>query len=1777
MVEDEGVRALYAPRESTSVWRASADPEAVAVATLAQMGDATIPTRDYDAASIVDPARYDASGVVQIQIVKRNGTFVPVVDGLVPPTQTDSDGSTVHLINHHRGMHTDEETQTWVFSPCVASVCVEDGQPMPERCTLSVWQHVARTRAVASLLGGQETIKLGEHALAPFKVSDYSAQVVYAPYPLFHTRAPRVVINDMSSIVLYREERRNAAIWNIFKLGDGDKDSVIGKKLTPFFKAFGPFMLHVLGDDGQSVSMDSLIQKAMAPFGLAYLFNERAWDLGRDASGDINDPPTGEAWYSTAAKMFRAGTGGLSSLFGWDDTPEDTERRARESAEAGQFQDAMDNYAQFASFGAAVLGSLALYWGVPGGQVFGATYGTQLGAAIGAGDPLPEAFWNTFVNYDNFLKAGLKGIMDALDTRAQPLPTKRHFTIGELATVLESLASIVPLGTEQLKKATERHTFTSEAIVLQWLVVTDAKTSSVTSQFALTPVENLVDLSEFVAPDANGVQTRVHVDIEDPSSNDECKGLPSAHFVFGCNRPDKVELGYAAAGTIRDLERLQRAIVAFSRMLDAESAKQQWTPETYLSGLDYYLFNPLFSTVMNKWKYVRTNKSPTSSDQRLRTALQEQRATTLRYLQKNVQSKLHARFVAPYSEGDTLLRTLKVAVEQRFVKTPQQALAPPRLFRELPQKVQRPSFYFPTSTDTDSNYVDVQTEKGTMREFSLLYDAVKAGTRAARTAMAAIRIKHREWETVGQRCLFVHAFDVRSDWNARVERHRLRAPRESYSLVLQLPGDIRNAEAIVNLEEEIKRRILTLCHKGEAAAEATTLLDKYKLHNTEETLVAMSLFAELWTDELVRLHECTDPTLHVVSAVETAQARAAARCFACGQFLHDVTMQEWSGLVPMLRDDPALLATEAGRDAGRLARRMQLVAQPKTTRGVLSRALVKRVREIGAALRLTGNRLAAKPDAQLLPSEPLQALFMDPAHGVRAYKRAETFANLDQGVIEAISGAYPSSLLLVSNKEEAAISKELQFATLQRPPVPIDVAVKVQERMAALRFDYSDTVHLDASKTQLHASTEALTKAMSSLAIERGTRKLSYYVPYGHGHAPPRLAYPPVPTPMFGSVPVWVGDAIAAIDALLKAPPAETENASEVSIFPIFPCEANDASRPQPAHPALIDAYVLGSGFVDVCFWASEPELTNAPTATDDDEKIALFAHDAATRHVQQEDARKLSSRVSTLAWNAERFLQALLLLTDPTLDATPVVQLMLSNGDARIAVPERGETEEALKARLDKELEDATAIARRDANWHLAELRRTMDLVEGYLRNPSAFEEPPPTNWSAVLPRSGVDVPDTDPNNPDYRFFDVTAPVDGADLSQRPALAHDSATHDLAQRDEMSTDAGIAAMLLKSAAIGAATDLVKRWASNSEMTAEGMQWLKDKWNYYHADWTSADFSKRAIIGTAVKVVGGYVAKAAASKLYWWTRRSLVKVQAEALQERDRQAQSTGSTSTRVSKECELPFLSYGQQQWDEVFQQDMDTKTRRLGTPVRGAIMFKTTLADALKQDLNRLRDTKLFYIDDLLNKKDCPPRTSYAWEDWVRHSELIEQRTLDVFLDDAVAALNIQVDSLDTMASSNPTEVKRRKAYKTVVENLNSLYGTTQAPYASAVNLVYLRNCAILSAERYVQAKTAMENYERDRLARAEEQKRVRRVVRAHTLVAAVVGTAMARNALGSGAPHVRILRTPGQAELSDDDKSVMQGTLRTLRSMLQTGASHTTALRLGELCAIAQSVLG
>jgi hypothetical protein len=449
------------------------------------------------------------------------------------------------------------------------------------------------------------------------------------------------------------------------------------------------------------------------------------------------------------------------------------------------------------------------------------------------------------------------------------------------------------------------------------------------------------------------------------------------------------------------------------------------------------------------------------------------------------------------------------------------------------------------------------------------------------------------------------------------------------------------------------------------------------------------------------------------------------------------------------------------------------------------------------------------------------------------------------------------------------------------------------------------------------------------------------------------------------------------------------------------------------------------------------------------------------------------------------------------------------------------------------------------------------MNLIEAHLRNPDLF----------VLPIDDDD--DDDEKLPPLEEDSdaVEAPANDVDVS-RYLLAN------VHLHKEMDTDASYLSSLLNWAGHAGAMWAIEKGAS--KLLGSNSSVVEALWNKYGPDWVAQLYTQYPILKPVTKMVVSKAATKLVDYARWLNQRRLTAKEAERLQQRDKRAEATGSKSKKIAKECDLPFLNLAtDEQWAALFQEDMENKTRILKT--RLGPMPDSTIADVYKRELNRLRDVSSREVGDLINKETCPPSNVSAWEVWIENSERIERRALDVFLDDAVVALEIEVDEASTTAVPNPVASKRKEAYANVVRNLSGLYGKTREPYADAVNLVYLRNCGIVSLERYRQAKRALDDYERNRQAREAQHQQALRIVRAHTVVAAVVGTAMARNVLGSNAPHVRILRTPELEVINDEDQSVMQGTLRSLRSTLQAGASRTTALRLGELCAIAQSVLG
>ena len=193
--------------------------------------------------------------------------------------------------------------------------------------------------------------------------------------------------------------------------------------------------------------------------------------------------------------------------------------------------------------------------------------------------------------------------------------------------------------------------------------------------------------------------------------------------------------------------------------------------------------------------------------------------------------------------------------------------------------------------------------------------------------------------------------------------------------------------------------------------------------------------------------------------------------------------------------------------------------------------------------------------------------------------------------------------------------------------------------------------------------------------------------------------------------------------------------------------------------------------------------------------------------------------------------------------------------------------------------------------------------------------------------------------------------------------------------------------------------------------------------------------------------------------------------------------------------------------------------------------------------------------------------------------YGDTIAKRALDAFLDDAINAMQLSpTEDAQRRASAvpNPVAEMRKEARANIQANMKSLYGTNRADYADVVDLVFYHNRAKLSFDRYEKAKKALADYDSDRQLREEARKEAQRTVRKHALAAAVVGTALARNALGDGAPHVRLLLGPDRDVLENEEEVELNTALNAMRNALDADAAPT-ALRLGELCAIVQSVLG
>lgn len=1806
---DDTEALLHAPRETTTVWRRTDTPDTTVVATLEEAGSPNIATQspltipddgNGGPPAIpppqMDPERYKDAKMVNVQIVKRNGMLLPIIDGLGPEALARRETDTTNLrrfaLRHHRGLHRVPDALTWVFSPCAMSVCIEDGQTMPDRCTVSVWQQFARAEGRATV---GEPVMIGSRDLQPFYVADYTAGVVYAPYPVSFCRSPRIGIRDTSPILKHASKQRTRQFGEMLlfskpllhSIADlvlaGNREqwaqqllSVRGPAFMSVLALFG--ILGTVGVAGagagaavaaagaasvasgvgpvaaataapevarQIYAAAASAVAGLSTDGLGYIVNENnqrlyenAFTTMYDASAqagqtvqeyvdsassllerlgfgvqfDPTDPssvdaaveealnaaatpqPTGTSWtaplslaYRTLCTVSTDVLDGIASTVGMEQVvdrlaPGEQARQAEYDAVTNAWVDAggialgsMSVYVAVAlgvpssTYWLATISALdkATFQGIGYSQIYrevtqdGLTNAQRLALFTNPGSPW-ESFWNIFRNPSNQMQMGIAALSKYMMTPATPEPLLVKFTIGELTSTLNRMVGLLPADRSLVYSATEQESYAKEALVLRWLTEDESvgvlaaglKKVDKYKQFtSWTESTRATDTSEFSSSPATSVNTMLRITVEDGSA---CDVSRDSTFQFECDRDDAQLLGLVSAGAMQEMEALVDAIRNFEQVLTGKDAlnSRRWIINWLYGFSDFMVQCGFYNAAMSQFKRTRSALPKQTREAEVRQLLITQQRSTIRLIATKLHDKLFVRFVNAGSPGQLYLERLRDAAHTRkFLGggVPKAVT----YTRELPQTIHAPGLLFPSSKAIDLDHVDTNTASGVLREVAAYHDASKMASRAARAAGSAMVELNRDWEAGGSRCLFVHALDLgvnaKATLDARFANLPLNVPAEFFSLVLQLPGDIRSGEAHVQLKEVDERRIRALCQRGAAAERAGTLLANLGLSDTETTLVALGLFAELWVDELVQLHQIGKGRgFPILAVMQSAQVRAALRCIACGTFVLAVTRQTWTGFFNLQQEDPALLATLAGRDAARLARRLHVAAQPKLIRGSLSPAMVANLRGVAKALQSVGNNLRSKEVASRIPSEPLQSLFMSRGHGLRAFDRVSTLSRSREAVQAAAAAAYPSSVLTLD-----ASAPQTQTVTTEEPQryqLSTDFDARaarmrlVEQRMAALRLDWDH-----ANLSLQTAPDTALAEAMNTLSLQMGATetRAAYYVPYGHGHAPPRLVYPPVPTPMLGSVPVWLEDVDAVIEqlqsALATGSGSGVQSVLDTLIVPTLPCD-DDSYNARVRHPSVLEV-TTRSAEVQIDFWASEPELllSRPPQVT----RVGTYgnAKDAAVAHTQDEVSRQLSSRVSTLAWNAERVMQALLLAASLG-KGDDGVTLVIGDGAPRTVLRQREtQTAEAQRKRILLDIEKVQGDVEFYANRHYRELRETFDKVERLLRDPKAY-----------LLANGL--------------ITDAAPADASTSTTSTAVVGSN---------------------LSDALIGQPIDSGNVEVATGGLVGDALEWLQNTLPSVNPFWGNFTLDQ--------DILDQHEAVRAAAQQRQGARAA-------------QQGTSTDSGFGSWFKNYALPFAD------------------RASGV---------AWTVDQQRNDLKALRDPKKYTLVLSVTAKND------AWKTWAVQCERIQKRAEEAF------------------SGELPS---RRLA----LAFIKSTKGGSEVDYLRDILIGHVNNWQALHRT----LRTLDASIQR----RADAADEALQHVHTHTIVAALVGGALARAVLGNAdTPTLARIRMASDrsAALPDDVRLVLDTVIQTVQAdVANATGQRVSALRFSELCAITQQAL-
>lgn len=885
---------------------------------------------------------------------------------------------------------------------------------------------------------------------------------------------------------------------------------------------------------------------------------------------------------------------------------------------------------------------------------------------------MPSAIDSSLEQNRKAMLAVYQTTKEYLTARPEPQEKDVVFTLDEFAKTLESLAVLKALGPndeiDDPETLSKGHDFRREKVVWHWLVTEDAGNISAAG----------LELDKSVT-----TGLRVRISIDDPMA---CAPASQHHDIY-CSRDDGHYLGAAASGAMHDLMRIRKAIYGLTAMLDSaihdKNRAQTWP--------DKYLFAPALYTaqvIAGRWKKQESNlgllrrvstytahkwndlQGPNGKDARVEWFKQAKELLL---------PKLLEPFFGNVGAVGALAAKLTAALND-----PRAPLATPQTLwvRRLPQRVtaQVGTRLFTRSADFALEYTDVFTDAAVVREFSSHSKLVQAVSATMKSSRTAIQRFAREWEAGRDThiALVCMCKDARIPPTGGFEE----PPRWS-ALTLSTPVDVQFSASIVSIPERTRRRLRLVARRAQQRCDKS-VLEALGLAHTNADLLACQVFGDLWVAELLAMHAA--PNSRQVQMLEQASRRAAERLRAAGDLLlrlvaggnPSTNASERADVAPTSADI-ALVATQAGRDAGQLLDRV-LFSQDYA---IVRAAMVPLIRNCAhTAVRAAGAFTKNVP--VYLPHGPTASLFGDRYDGVAAFLRAKSMTD-DDALVRTITAAYPSALLL----DESYAFDAAQVATLRaRAPTNRPVATPQERLVAAMRFRLASLQMEPTADDVENLSVDELAEELAATKLGVSSAHRSFYVPFGFGDARPAPTFPPCAAPMFGTVPVFC-DALtrsfgSVLDCLQGKPRAnQPTNALCIRLEPTLDClrDPNESAEVEAAHPNTLHVVRTKAGkrtCVTVTYAASRAPRAGAvaapPVAAAAAVATTLLAAEvkrAVEEHAGNEGVVGMAARVSSLAWNAERVVQAVVAAlasadTEEVFDAVELTLELPPDGDER-------------------------------------------------------------------------------------------------------------------------------------------------------------------------------------------------------------------------------------------------------------------------------------------------------------------------------------------------------------------------------------------------------------------------------------------------------------------------------------------------------------------------------